>query len=162
MGKLCKFNKIYLKKYIYLILIILWMITVFLFSEQNGEESSKISNETTKAIIQFTNKTSESLVEKINPYIRKLAHFTLYLIGGLLIANYTRTFDIKTNKKIIYSIVFGAIYASTDELHQLFIAERSASIFDVAIDTLGIMTGVIILFTFLKLRSKLKLKIKVR
>lgn len=74
MGKLCKYRKNYIKRIIYLILVVLWMITVFFFSEQNGDESSKVSNETTKAIVQFSKNSSDSLVERVNPYIRKLAH----------------------------------------------------------------------------------------
>ena len=39
------------------------------------------------------------------------------------------------------ALIFAGLYGASDELHQLFIAGRSASIFDVFIDTLGSFLG---------------------
>ena len=58
--------------------------------------------------------------------------------------NYAYTTDKKPKEKVIYSILFGAGYAVTDELHQFFVSGRSARIFDVGIDTLGVATGILI------------------
>ena len=87
---------------------------------------------------------NEPLIEKVDKVIRKLAHYTIYSIGGFLIMNYAYATDRKPKEKIIYSILFGAGYAVTDELHQFFVSGRSARIFDVGIDTLGVATGILI------------------
>lgn len=141
-----------LKKLIYLALIIIWMLTVFMFSHQKGEESQKTSNSITKVIVQIlthnqniTEAEQLALIEKTDYIVRKLAHFSIYLLGGILIYNYIKTFDLKTNKKIIISIMIGVLYATFDEFHQYFVAERSAQILDVCIDSLGIITGVILI-----------------
>ena len=137
------------KQIISLILIIIWMITVFMFSNQNGDESQKTSNSVTKLIVRIltfnqdiTEEQELKSIENLDFIIRKLAHYSIYLLGGILIWGYIKTFDIQTKKKIKISIIIGVAYAAFDELHQYFIANRSAKIFDVCIDSLGVITGV--------------------
>lgn len=137
------------KKIIKLILIIVWMLTVFMFSNQNGEESQQTSNTVTKVIVRIltfnqniTEEQELKSIENLDFTIRKLAHYSIYLLGGILIWGYINTFDIATKKKIIITIIIGVAYATIDELHQYFIANRSANIIDVSIDSLGVITGV--------------------
>lgn len=148
-----KFDKKSQIKIFKIILIIIWMITVFLFSGQQGAESGNTSRSFTVIIIQvFTgNKLAldDPFIEEIQLFIRKLAHFTVYAIGGFLIMNYAYTTDKTRKYQVLYSIGFGGLYAITDEIHQLFVPERSGNIVDVGIDTLGVITGVI---TYLVLR----------
>lgn len=135
-------------KIIKIILILVWMATVFIFSNQGGTKSSSTSRKVTETVVQaISSKTveeNEPLIEKLDKVTRKLAHYTIYTIGGILIMNYAYTTDKTKKEKILYSIVFGAGYAVTDELHQFFVAGRSARIFDVGIDTLGVTTGIAI------------------
>ena len=131
-----------------IILIVIWMITVFMFSGQKGEDSGNTSGRFTELIIRvLTGKsvdTNDSTIQMIETIIRKLAHYTIYTIGGFLIMNYAYTIDKTLKEKILYSICFGGGYAITDELHQFFVPDRSARLFDVGIDTLGVITGVVI------------------
>ena len=128
-----------------IILIVMWMITIFVFSGQQGTESGGTSRKFTVAIIQIiTGKRLElnhPFVEGVQFAIRKLAHFTIYAIGGFLIMNYTYMTEKTMKQKILYSIAVGGSYAITDEIHQFFVPGRSAQIFDVCIDTLGVITG---------------------
>ncbi len=141
-----KFDKKTQIKIIKIILIIVWMIVVFEFSNQRGTKSSNTSRKVTVAVVQaISDKTveeNELLIQKTEKVIRKLAHYTIYTIGGFLIMNYAYTTNLKTKEKILYSIAFGAGYAVTDELHQFFMPGRSARLFDVCIDTLGVITGI--------------------
>ena len=57
----------------------------------------------------------------------------------------------KKEHKIIISISIGGVYAIIDEIHQYFIPGRSSMITDVGIDTLGVITGVIIYLCALKI-----------
>lgn len=135
-------------KIIKIILILVWMATVFIFSNQGGTKSSSTSRKVTETVVQaISSKTveeNEPLIEKLDKVTRKFAHYTIYTIGGILIMNYAYTTDKTKKEKILYSIAFGAGYAVTDELHQFFVAGRSARIFDVGIDTLGVTTGIAI------------------
>ena len=138
------------------------MITVFLFSNQPAVDSADTSTGVTETIINFFTHNSLSeeekveLLGKLHPIIRKLAHYTLYTIGGFLIINYINTYDNSEKRKIIYSICIGIIYACTDEFHQLFVEGRGGQIRDVLIDSLGVITGVCIFLCIKKQRGKLQ------
>lgn len=143
-----------------IILIIVWMVIVFSFSNQGGTKSSNTSRKVTIAVVQaVSDKTieeNELLLEKMEKVIRKLAHYTIYAVGGFLIMNYAYTTNKKTKEKVFYSTAFGTGYAVTDELHQFFVSGRSARIFDVGIDTLGIVTGIGIYVIMRKAIERLK------
>ena len=156
-------TKNYIVRPVFLIFAVIWMIIVFKFSSQPADTSQNTSLNLTKRIVNvfFNNKSSiekEQITEKLDPYIRKLAHFTLYAIGGILIANYINTYNIKDKNKIIYSICIGATYACTDEFHQLFVEGRSGQLTDVLIDSLGVATGVCIFLCVITIFKKLKSK----
>ena len=48
-------------------------------------------------------------------------------------------------------------YASTDEIHQMFVAGRGPSVRDVLIDSIGAFFGVLVFFFISYLISKIKL-----
>lgn len=148
-----------IKQIINIILVLIWMIIVFSFSNEKGNESSNTSRGFTIKIIQLIlNKPieeNEILINNIEKVIRKLAHYSIYTVGGFLIINSVYGIQAKTKGKVIGSISFGMIYAVTDELHQFFVPGRSARIFDVGIDTLGVITGVCIYLIMVKIQSLL-------
>ena len=131
-----------------IILIMIWMISIFVFSAQQGTESGDTSRKFTLLIIKILTGKSLDLnspfVEGIQLFIRKFAHFTIYAIGGFLIMNYADSTDKTMKQKMLYSIGFGGTYAITDEIHQFFVPGRSGNIIDVGIDTLGVITGTLI------------------
>ena len=159
-----KFDKKTQIKIFKIILIVIWMAIVFSFSNQGGTKSGNTSRKVTVAVVQVISdkpiEENEPLIEKVDKVIRKLAHYTIYTIGGFLIMNYAYTTDKKPKEKVIYSILFGAGYAVTNELHQFFVSGRSARIFDVGIDTLGVITGILIYLVIRKIIGIVKLKIQ--
>lgn len=137
------------RKTLSILLIIIWMITIFYFSHQQGTGSSKTSEKVSEIIVniydinkQLNEEEKNELIEIINPIIRKMAHFTIYMLGGILLINYIHLFLLEIEKEMLYSACIGIIYAITDEIHQLFIVGRSGSIIDVLIDSIGIFTGI--------------------
>lgn len=116
------------KKIIYIILIIIWMITVFLFSNQAGEESGGTSGKVIKQILKiFSKELTDEKVQKLQLPIRKLAHFTIYAIGGALAILLLNEFNIPLIQKMIYSQLFISIYAMSDEFHQYFIPRKNSN-----------------------------------
>ncbi len=156
-----KFDKEY-KIIIKIILIVIWMIVVFIFSNQNGKKSSGTSSKVTKVIVNIVAKdkeeSNEQKLEKFEIVVRKGAHYTIYTIGGFLIMNYTYSMEKTKKQKILGSLLFGAFYASTDEIHQYFVPGRSARLFDVSIDTLGVITGICIYLALITMIDKLSQK----
>lgn len=151
----------------YLLPVIIWMMVVFYFSNQPGEDSSDISKGVTAKIVNIlttnTNLIDEDKIEiisKVDPIVRKMAHYTIYMVGGILITNYINaSYKLGSNKKILLSILIGMCYAGTDEFHQTFIYGREGRIVDVYIDTLGVITGVSIFLLVNKIKNNL-IKIK--
>ena len=136
-----------IKKIITIILIIAWMTLVFYLSNQISDESSKLSGGITQAILNFFNILEGKTLEQqsqIETIVRKLAHYSIYTIGGILILLHVNLYKISANKKVIISQLIGTLYAATDEVHQLFVPGRSGEIRDVCLDSLGVITGIII------------------
>ena len=125
-----------MKKIILIVLLIIWVITVFCFSNQQGETSGNTSGKVIKAILKiFAKDISEEQVQKLQLPIRKLAHFTIYATGGVLAIMLLNQYNIPLIQKMLYSQLIISIYAMLDEFHQSFIPGRTASIWDVLIDS---------------------------
>ena len=110
------------------------LITIFILSAQNGEESSSTSGFFTELIETiFGQPASENI-------IRTLAHFCEFAGLGFLTCNFI--FALKDKPKPIISILLSCAYAVTDEIHQYFVPERACQLSDFAVDTAGIVLGV--------------------
>jgi len=136
-----------LYKLISILLCILWMGIVFVLSHEPANDSSETSGNVIRWILKVfePNEDEDVLIKHIEflqPIVRKLAHFTLYMIGGILIYNFVSIYVIEKSK--ILSSLCGCFYAVTDEIHQLYVAGRSGELRDVAIDTAGVVTGIAI------------------
>lgn len=146
-----------------IILLILWLVTIFIFSQDNGDVSSSksdgIANVTINIISDITGKKLN--MDTCTFIIRKVAHFIEYMILGILIINVFRDYKNIDNRILIICILLCFIYACSDELHQLFIAERSARFIDVLIDTSGSFFGIFIYNLFYKNKKRLNNKGKV-
>lgn len=143
-----------IKKIIKLILIVLWMGIIFMFSNDSGEASEKKSDHVIISIYnvfndtELTEKQKEQLIEDVVYPTRKIAHFTEYLILGLLVLSFLSEFYTITLKSVLITILLCCLYAVSDEFHQLFSDGRSPRVFDVVIDTLGATMGAVI-YSFL-------------
>ena len=69
--------------------------------------------------------------------LRKGAHVTEYAIFGLLL--------LRAVGRELPAFLLGVSYAITDEVHQHFVSGRHASPIDVAIDSAGILIGILFL-----------------
>lgn len=142
------------KQKLNIILVVIWMTVIFLFSNQPGETSQDVSESITANIIKVFSPNDE--IEKIAYYdkiIRKLAHFSIYTVGGLLLINLFYQTSLEDNKKVSSAAGIGIVYAMTDEFHQLFVVGRTGRIIDVAIDSLGVMLGICLYLLIQKYRE---------
>lgn len=145
-------------------LIITWMTTIFYFSNQPSDVSGKTSGDLAKKILQTTGalensseEEQENLIYNFDGTLRKIAHYTIYTVGGILILLFFNTYDnISTKKKVLFSQTFGTLYATSDEIHQIFIEGRACMWQDVALDSIGIATGIAIFILIIKLFIKIK------
>ena len=120
-----------------ILLVFLWMLLIFLMSSFDATDSSNQSNFIVNIISNILNIENSRLLSLI---IRKLAHFTEYLILGFLTINMLNKNDI--SRKYLISILICIIYATSDEIHQIFVPGRAYQIRDILIDSIGSITGV--------------------
>ncbi|MBP3461102.1 MAG: VanZ family protein [Bacilli bacterium] len=131
------------------LMVLIWMSVIFTFSNQPSKESSNLSDslilKTVRIIEKFNHKqySDEEILKKFVKPVRKMAHFTIYLVLGILVFLMLKEYNIKDT--IIVSLLICIIYALTDEIHQLFIVGRSGNLIDCLIDTLGSIIGILVL-----------------
>ena len=132
-------------------LLILWMSVIFGFSAQPATESSKLSGTVREAVVKIAEKILPELGEKIDAerggkglltaLIRKTAHFTCFLILGILGMWTLSAYGVERKRRCIV-LVFCILYAISDEVHQIFVSGRAGKIMDVLIDTAGSAAGI--------------------
>ena len=144
-------RKVVITRLVLLILIAVWAYVVFSLSSQNGDESSGLS----RKVVEFFIK-DQAIVEIVEPYARKIAHFSEYGFGGMLFLLLFNTYKWNDRKMIATSILLGIWYAIMDEVHQLMVPMRHGSIFDIYLDSLGFSVGVLTMLLVLKIMKKTK------
>lgn len=150
------------KQIIYAILIVIWMAVVFAFSNQVAEKSSKtssgITEEVVKIIVKEPKKRTPKIIDMVETIVRKLAHFFMYAVGGFLMAGLVNTTNTTNKKQVLYAVFFTALYACTDEIHQIFVDGRSGEVRDVLIDTSGALLGTMVFLLARKIINIVKIK----
>lgn len=109
------------KEAIYKILFFVWLIFIFFLSSLEETRPAGIPDN-----FQFI--------------LRKIFHvFEFFILNLFLLKGFSK------NKKddILFTLI-SVLFAISDEVHQFFILNRVASIFDVLIDTIGILLGYIV------------------
>lgn len=147
-----------MKKYISIIILLIWMIVIFMFSNDNGTASSQKSDGLAVMIVEKINvltnnklsSNSKEQIENMIILVRKSAHFIEYLLLGIFTINVLKNYKKFGYQIIIFEIIFCFIYACSDEIHQLFIAGRSGRFIDVLIDTVGSICGILIYYIVYK------------
>lgn len=161
--------KINLLRAILIILLIALFSTIFNFSGQDGEKSGSLSREITesvtkdiKKIQQLETNKKEEVLDAVEHFIRKLAHFSLYTLVGILAMSLMSTYHLKKIKKMGITLGIGVLYAISDEIHQSFIPDRTPLVGDVLIDSCGVMVGIGIVWISLILAEKIKRERQIR
>ena len=146
------------REIIYWILLIIWMIVIFIMSNQPASISDSQSHGIIDTLSKIGLDVNNIFGQFANFIVRKCAHFIEYMILALLVLNVLKLyFNIK--QVVVITIVFIFLYACTDETRQLFVIGREGSIRDVIIDTCGGITIVLIkLFKIYKKRHIVKRK----
>lgn len=148
------YEKVFVKRWIWITVTACWCIFIFIRSSKPAD----ISNQESLFFVDLFNNFIKSLLT-INydiitqALIRKTAHFTEYLITGFLMFGCVNNSKI-TIKRAFASVALAVFYAVTDEIHQYFVPGRAMRMFDIFIDSMGVITGVFVAYrTWAKLRT---------
>lgn len=131
------------------------VLGMFYFSNQNGDTSHGLSYDIVLHILKWLSIDPDETITAMNLcdfVVRKIAHFTEYTVLGIGLCGLMRV--LVKRYWGIAAIVLGAVLASLDEFHQLFIPGRSAMVSDVVIDTCGVVVGSIIFALIILLQEK--------
>lgn len=108
------------KNLAYFLLTCLWALIIYYFSSIPDLKSGL-----------------DSAVDLI---LRKGAHIFAYAVLAYLLA---KTFD-KNQKPYLFLVFFVCVlYAVSDEIHQLSVAQRSGNLLDVLVDSFGVFWGLV-------------------
>ncbi len=162
-----------MRRKVFLILTILWMVMIFSFSARPAEISSEDSRNVGLLIGEifipgfegWSAEEQNAFAEKVDHPVRKTAHAAEYaalalLSAGAYIAGGASDHENKGKKNatarnsgkrtaisrgILVPWVITTLYAATDELHQLFVQGRSGQVSDVILDSAGAIAGLLVL-----------------
>lgn len=124
--------------------VLLCMAVIFILSAQKGDESQSLSD---SLIIIFG-------LELSSDFVRTCAHFLEY--AGLSVLIYNALYHSYGRFRPYLSVIISALYAVSDEVHQLFVEGRAFQITDILIDSLGAAAGVAVLTALIFIYQKFK------
>ena len=129
----------------WILYIVLCLIVFFIWdnSLQNGGTSDGFSLMFAEWLAPVVHKLGfHGNIWALNRIVRKLAHLTEFtILGGVLYVVLRRYIEYGT---VVKTIGVGIVIACLDEFIQLFSLGRSSQVFDVLIDTIGIIIGILV------------------
>ncbi len=129
------------------------MYLIFSFSSQDGVSSAQLSRKVSHKVVVLADQVLdkgwngaqvEAYTEQIHYYVRKTAHVTEYFVLAVTVAFPLYVYGIRGFWLILLAGTFCVGFAGLDEYHQSFVAGRGPSAHDVAIDSIGILPGIIL------------------
>ena len=121
-------------------LLILLLAFIWGNSLMPGDVSQAISNWVQRLLFETKPTPGEPALAG-NGILRKVAHFTEFTALGMTLA----WLFAMLRKKRYYPLLAGMAAAGIDELIQAFVPDRAPRLLDVSIDSLGVITGIILL-----------------
>lgn len=129
---------------LHIVITVIVMAVIFVHSAMPGDASTAESDVIVLRILKFSGMDHDF----VSFLVRKAAHCAVYMVlGGCLMLN---VIDLAKWKAIraarTLAWAAGTFYAATDELHQSFVAGRNGSLFDVCLDSVGVLVGVAVVW----------------
>ena len=121
--------------------VVLWAACISWFS--TGAFSAQSTNAYIDPVLRrFFGELSPEAFRLAHTIIRKSAHFIEYALLGVLMARALTPPGARvTRATVLRTIVYCALYASADELHQTFVPSRTGSPYDALLDSIGAIGG---------------------
>ena len=163
-------NKNSILRLITLILILLNMAAIFGFSAEKAETSKVTSKKVTESLLEITipgfsqkpEAEKNEIVKKADSTVRTLAHFSEYTLLGFLFSLHLSLYKMNKIKKASLAFTGCTLYATLDEIHQIFVPGRSFQFTDILTDASGSLLGIFLLSLIFYLIKKLKKEPAVR
>lgn len=121
--------------------VLFWLLSVacavciFWLSGRDGTDSELMSNEMRGFLAKLLGSLPGSFM------VRKGAHFLEYTALAFFVSS--ALFLTARRFMPTVSLIASVLYCVSDEIHQYFVPGRACRIFDVGVDTLGALTGIL-------------------
>lgn len=130
------------------------MVMIFLFSYQGAEVSAGESMSLYTYLVQLFG--GREIIS--HNAFRKLAHFGEFTFFSFCF--FGMMYFIKKAFCVRSSLIFCVLYSMSDEVHQYFVPERACRVFDVFVDSMGIIFGITVFYilciALIKLTDKIR------
>lgn len=137
----------------HLLPVLVIMALIFWFSHQDREETL-LRTGTLARICAWLGADCAWIMQGAKAfYIRKAAHMTEYAALGFFVLRWLRLSRAPA-PAFRLALIFGVLYACSDEFHQSFIPGRGPSIYDVMIDSAGLLIGLFLWRIWERWRNK--------
>lgn len=127
-------------------------VVIFLFSQDAN--SGRHSDELLGWLLSLAGANSNHLRHMLDEPFRKFAHVVVYFILGALsyrgFALCSRHFSVGA---AIRALIFCALYASSDEIHQIFVPGRGPEVRDVMLDTSAALLALLLIWLWTRPRA---------
>lgn len=114
--------------------VFLCMAVIFILSDQTSSASQATSNGVIRLLLERFG------IHVSSHTVRKTAHALEFC--GLTVLLYFAYFQSFCTPQAVLSLLTGVLYATSDEIHQYFIAGRACQMRDVFVDFLGAAAGI--------------------
>ena len=131
--------------------VVVWAGLIFYMSTNSGDdlhEGMGLFSTVYEALMAAQEQLLGEGVDVLSP----LAHFCEYTVFGALLCNALRC-HMPLRRAVVVAVVCASAYGVTDEIHQLFVPDRMCDPLDWVVDTIGGLTGALLL-RFAALRRK--------
>lgn len=141
-------------------------LAISMFSGQDGNESQGMSDAVAGIIVDAADylgfidadgAVRNEYIAKLSYPVRKAAHMTEYAIFTCCVVFGFYVWGRRGTALYIYALTVTFVYASSDEMHQLFVPERSGQFTDVLIDTAGGIIAVLVIILVRRIVNERKI-----
>ncbi|CAG0957093.1 MAG: VanZ like family protein [Candidatus Methanoperedens nitroreducens] len=141
---------------VFLILSVLYAVLIFYFSSISSSDAESISGfldiEFIRNIFRYLSSSDFNFL--LSPFYifykqpDKLVHLILYAGFGILLCYTLKNSPNSTLHKhaLLFAIIIGTVYGASDEFHQSFVPGRTASLWDLAADSTGVIMAQAVIF----------------
>lgn len=143
------------RKTIWIILaaVVLCMAVIYFFSDQPAQTSLSLSGQLITSMVallvpsfdHLPQDQKNAIIAACQDFVRKTAHICVYFVLGILCMLLLKKLLRSNSLQFMISIWICTAYAATDEIHQIFVAGRTASFTDVVIDLVGALAGILLI-----------------
>ena len=137
---------------------------IFAFSSQVGSSSALVSQAVADFIIRLVEgnaveagEASAGVYSFVTQLVRKRAHFAEFALLGCCLRLLAGACGWRRPTRLCWLI--GTVYAATDELHQLLVADRAGMWQDVLLDSAGVLAGITFAYAMLVILWRLTMRL---